>query len=537
MKRKTWTAAALPATLSFALLAACSGQKGADTADKPAEPASQGTNLNASGMPIVKEPITLHMFAGKSTTASDWNDLMLWKEYEKQTNIHVVWDMIPVTSLTEKRNIVLAGGDYPDAFHTASLPTSDLAQYGQQGVFIKLNDLIDQYAPNLKQLLAKYPDVKKGITMPDGSIYSFPLIYDPEFKSVIARKLWIKQDWLTQLGLPEPQTTDDFYNLLKGIKEKGGASGAIPFGGSGIAELVGYFKGSFGLGNRGITQPNLDLDPATGKLRFIPADPRYKEMLEYIHKLYSEQLIDKDIFAMNYSQLIAKGSTGVYGVVSNVVPSAVMNQNGYVGAPVLKGPHGDQQYAAVVSALKTVGAFAITKNDKYPEATVRWLDYFYGEEGIRTYFMGFENVTYKKTADGQVEYVDDIARNPKGLSLDQAVSQYLAWPGGGYPSMVKQNYFKGAEGMPDSLNATKKLEPYMVKEVWPQFTYTAQENEKLIAKQADIETYVNEMLAKFITGNTPLSDWDKYVATLNKMGLEEYMSIQQAAYERYKQAK
>lgn len=52
-------------------------------------------------------------------------------------------------------------------------------------MLIKLNDLIDKYAPNFKALMEKYPVIKKGITMPDGNIYSLPTFYDPEFQCVI----------------------------------------------------------------------------------------------------------------------------------------------------------------------------------------------------------------------------------------------------------------------------------------------------------------------------------------------------------------
>lgn len=49
----------------------------------------------------------------------------------------------------------------------------------------------------------------------------------------------------------------------------------------------------------------------------------------------------------------------------------------------------------------------------------------------------------------------------------------------------------------------------------------------------DIETYVTEMKDKFIVGDAPLSQWDDYVATLNKMGLDRYKQIYQAALDRY----
>jgi len=39
----------------------------------------------------------------------------------------------------------------------------------------KLNDLIDEHAPNLKKLFEEYPEVKKAITFPDGNINPQPM--------------------------------------------------------------------------------------------------------------------------------------------------------------------------------------------------------------------------------------------------------------------------------------------------------------------------------------------------------------------------
>ena len=50
---------------------------------------------------------------------------------------------------------------------------------------------------------------------------------------------------------------------------------------------------------------------------------------------------------------------------------------------------------------------------------------------------------------------------------------------------------------------------------------------------SDIETYVTEMRAQFITGKKPFSEWDDYVAEFNNIGLEEYMRIYEEAITRY----
>jgi putative aldouronate transport system substrate-binding protein len=51
----------------------------------------------------------------------------------------------------------------------------------------------------------------------------------------------------------------------------------------------------------------------------------------------------------------------------------------------------------------------------------------------------------------------------------------------------------------------------------------------------DITTYTNEMVLKFIIGATPLSEFEKFVATCKSMGIEEAVSITQGAFNRYQQ--
>src|SRR5699024_8161269 len=126
-------------------LAACKGKE----ADGDVLNEEALENVNETGMQIVKEPIELDFFAGKApASADDWNDIMIFNEYEDMTNIKINWEMTPHDSLSEKRNLALGGGSLPDAFHSAWMPVSDIFKYGKQGTFIKLNDLIDEYAPN-----------------------------------------------------------------------------------------------------------------------------------------------------------------------------------------------------------------------------------------------------------------------------------------------------------------------------------------------------------------------------------------------------
>lgn len=534
---KKWGSLSMSLVIAASLMAGCSSG-GDETADKGSTPKAV-SNLNETGMPVVNEKIELDFFTGKwNGNSSNYDDVLVWKKYQEMSNIDVNFNLVPFESLTEKRNLALAGGDYPDVFYSARVGSAELTRYGPQGVFIPLNDLIDKYAPNFKKLMEENPDIRKGLTMPDGNIYSLPSFYDPDFLSMlIGTPLWINEDWLKQLNMEEPKTIDEFYNYLKAVKETdlngNGKNDEIPYGGTGITSIIDQIKGAWGLGTKGLGHKFVDVDPDTNELRFTKTLPEYKEMLQFMNKLYSEGLIDKEIFTIESSALNAKGQADLLGSTIVPNPDTVMGKDNFIGLGALEGPHGDKLYSHVKVPMVHVGAFAITDKNEHPEATIRWMDHFYGQEGATFFFMGEEGTTYNKNADGELEYIQEITNNPDGLTMDQALTKYFTWTGGSYPGYVKEEYFKGSETLPNSMEAADKAEPDAVEDIWYNFNFTNEETEFMSSVGKDIQDYIGEMEAKFVNGSASFDQWEEYVNTIEKMGLEEYMKIYQAAYGRY----
>ncbi|WP_246218402.1 hypothetical protein [Litoribacterium kuwaitense] len=143
-------------------------------------------------------------------------------------------------------------------------------------------------------------------------------------------------------------------------------------------------------------------------------------------------------------------------------------------------------------------------------------------------------MTYEQDEEGNFVYLDTITDNPDGLNIDQAVSQYLTWPGGYYPGIVKEEFFQGAEAKENSANNAEQVKPYRIKDedILPPLSYTVEENEQVSTILSDINTYVDEMEAAFITGEQDFSQWEDYKKTLEQMGVQEYLDIAQTAYER-----
>jgi len=64
--------------------------------------------------------------------------------------------------------------------------------------------------------------------------------------------------------------------------------------------------------------------------------------------------------------------------------------------------------------------------------------------------------------------------------------------------------------------------------------YTPEEQERLKILENDIDSYVMQMEAKFVTGQEKIENWDKYVKKLKEIGVDELIKIKQDTYERYK---
>ena len=71
-------------------------------------------------------------------------------------------------------------------------------------------------------------------------------------------------------------------------------------------------------------------------------------------------------------------------------------------------------------------------------------------------------------------------------------------------------------------------------ELFPKLSYTEDELKKRATYEADINPYIQQYEAQVISGEADLeSTWDEYVATLNNMGLQDLISINQAAVRRF----
>ena len=64
-------------------------------------------------------------------------------------------------------------------------------------------------------------------------------------------------------------------------------------------------------------------------------------------------------------------------------------------------------------------------------------------------------------------------------------------------------------------------------------TLTAEEQTEAAGIYSDIQTLCMEYIAKFITGDISLDEYDSFVSDIESMGIQDYLDIYQTAYDRY----
>lgn len=546
---KKLTSLVMTILLLAALLAGCGSGQGEKSAQGSSGAASGGTSsgstVDESGVapvgtyPIVNDKITLSIMGRKDPGAPDWSELEVFKRLSEITNIDFTFELAEHETWSEQKNIALVGGEYPDIIMRDSSTDAVLDEetYGPQGIFLDLTELIDKYAPNLKALLESRSDIRAGITALDGKIYGLPYAF--ETATTQGHIGFFDSMWMENAGITKvPETVDELYDMLVAFKEtdangNGDTTDEIPFTCVGLEStirdlLIPAFTG---------TPDGLSFSLKDGEVVYTPAMPEYKEFLIYANKLYQEGLLDPEFSTQTTQQWQAKAKSGISGVYSGspTVRDAETTTTQQLSLPPLTSSTNTEKIVKRPINLYPGRAF-ITDKCQNPEAAMRLLDMFYAStdnavEGFsgQTLFMGFEDEQWKYTDDTKTAY-EWIAPITSFADINQTISVNMELPG-------YLNFMAMPSGNPLMENkveqVTKMQVPYYTDGYPQNARFTTEESERGAVIENDLYSYVLMMSTKFIVGEEPIENFDNYLDTLDKTGLQELLAIKVAAYERW----
>ena len=350
--------------------------------------------VDTSNPKVVNKKITINMFVPKSPIQPDWNKMVLFKELEKRTNIHMNFEQVLLSSYAEKRSLKWEDKKNPtDAFFLAN-NMDEIVLYASRGALTPLNDLIDKYAPNYKKWMAKYPQIKKVTTLSDGKMYSFASV---DTVGGQAAKQYINKKWLDKLGLQVPQTIDDFYNVLKAFKEQNpnGKNGRdeIPFSFINSDQSRNFVISAFGYVGTG-----MELDTKTNQMVWVPATNNYREYLKFMNKIFKEGLLDQYFSSNQSADLTVKGQSNQLGCFSSAGAFLVVGttlDNDYTSFGPLTSSVNNTKMWYQFGRQFDPSMMIIPKSSQYSKELVRWMDTFYDESTVPLQSNGIENVDWK----------------------------------------------------------------------------------------------------------------------------------------------
>lgn len=534
-------------SLSVAMLSACSGKTAEPSAPTVAPSPTSGSETQQPEKQAVDYPDSFTYWAPADPNVlavmGDLGQATVYKKMEEITGTKVKFQHPTGSGADQLQqfNLLLASNNLPDVmeFNWFANSPQGPEKAIEDGYILRLNDLIDEHAPNFKQYLEENPDIEKAIKTDNGSIYGFPFIRGDEQLTINYGAI-MRKDWLDKLGLQPPTTIEEWETVLRAFKT-GDPNGnnkedEIPFllnfahvKNPGYNNLIGAW---------GIAA---EFYQDQGVVKYGIMQPEFKEFITTMNRWYSEGLIDPD-FAITDRQLQdARMTNHELGTVHSWAGSglgAYMDLMKDDPAFSLVGVQPPSLVKGEIAPLAQVGnkfsptyIAAVTTKAADPEKIVRWLDYAYSPEGHMLFNFGVEGLTYEMV-NGYPKYTDLILNNPDGLPVAQAMASHFRSSWGG-PFIQDVRYYEQYASSEEQKAAIANWSKADNKAALPQTTLNAEESQRLSSIMNDVNTYVDEILIKMIMGAEPIDNYDNLIQTLNKLGIEDAIAIRQAALDRF----
>ena len=486
-------------------------------------------NQNDYGMGYYRsgEPKELTVAWGENGTVIDTQNTPALKKAQELTNIGLK-NVLPKNAIDWQQTLgmLVAADKEPDIIHQSK---SVINQYTVRKILRPLDDLIETYAPNIQRFFEENPSLREATQWRDGKIYYLPCYTDGE----VSNGWFIRKDWLDKLGLAEPTSTEEYYQVLKAFKTRDP-------NGNGIADEIPYFSRKAGLNytesvtclpqlwntTRGLMEKN-------GTIVYGACEPEYIEAVSNIARWYKEGLIDPEIYTRGNGardELLGKnvggstydwfGSTALY---NNRLGSEIPGFSFVPIAPPSGAIYDRRQ------PVKDSGWGISAKSENAVEA-IRYMDFWFSPEGRILANYGIEGETYDMV-DGKPKLKESIINsNDEGSVVDIL---------NGYGAQLSMAYHQDFEYERQWLTpiALAGIDNYQNNGYLKQYInrkYSLNNEEDSLRSMemlALLSDYVSDMEQKWVLGEIDIeSTYNEFLSTLHNMQVDELIEMHRRAY-------
>ena len=500
---------------------------------------SSKTNASSETDAVVEtgEKPVLKVLAVTHSWTKDLEEIPMLTNLADEVGVTIEWEQIR-SGWDEKKNVLLASGDTPDIFISA-INDGDIASF--PNLFLPLNDLIEQYGSNIQRMFSEAPDTKALAMSLDGNIYGLVSVIPHRPSSY--NTFSINKEWLDTLKLKQPETFDEFYQVLTAFKTQdpngNGEADEIPFD---WAPERGLFTAMSLIGAYGNYAEDFSgewFSAKDGQVVFLPTTEDYKNLVIYLHKLYSEGLINQEVFTQDYSQFQARSKDTEYAKVGATMGWSIEDRFG----TQWKDQYEIQLPLAAEEGIKPIwpankirtkyltNKAQITTSCKNQEAAMRWLDGFYSEDMSAQGYYGSFDICVKKEGN-QYTVLDP----QDGMGADEwKWTNALVDNGLMFVSDDLESRIKAPSSITERVEQDALYAPYFPddSDILPVLKFTSDESSELSIIKADVFNWVDSNWAKWIANGGVEEEWASYLEQLNNLDLESMISIYQSRYSEY----
>lgn len=309
--------------------------------------------------------------------------------------------------LETRIGLMVASGDYPDIMYAA--------HYTQRlidaGAYIPLEDLIDQYAPNIKKYYARHMD---AITAPDGHIYFLPqqaIPFGASDRRYPALGFFINKRVLKDAGWPKPKTFDEMFELIENYMKKNPT-----YKGQSTIGWLTTFDSSYSYSTTNVPQhlmgyPNEGgfIAPKEGN-KFV-VRPYHgglvdKYYYQKLNEMYNKGVVDPEMFVLNYDQYIERLASGrvlgtfaqywviqqAQGILNRDDPDSIM-----IPFPIVF-DEGIEEFMRDTPYVQQTQGMGITISCKDPVTAIKYFDYLVANQTLIQW--GIEGEHYEVDENG-----------------------------------------------------------------------------------------------------------------------------------------
>ncbi len=493
------------------------------------------TGINATVLPLTEDEVVIDYWTSfDSTIMQGLDESEVFQEMERRTGVKINFVYPPAGQEADNFNLRINSNELPHIFRTPPAYAGGYQKGVIDGVYLELTDYYDAgMMPNYQWQRENNEEIYRDTIDDEGRLYFFAML--DIVPSHPWSGLWVRADWLEELGLEHPTTIDDWDVMLREMRD---AYGIAPLALNldlwfGVA--VNYmFAGSYEAGWEFL---NVD-----GEARYGPIEDGYLSFLTKMNEWYEDGLIDPDFATRDFASYeanIANGNVGAagiaYGSLGQLLRTGALEAPDYSLKPVLQPKSYDGQVIRLRQNNSTVRAdreFITTRavEDGIDEIVVRWKDYWYSQDGGDLCSYGPEDVSYIWDDQGEFEWI-----HPR-LFDDEELDFWTVYP---LFKLHNWGYLRNSQAYENVDEVFECIELWATQDAsWlmpDNISHTTEEARELTNIMVDINTYRDEMTPKFIMGQEPLSNFDAFVTTIRGMNIDRAIEIKTDALERYYQ--